>query len=127
MKGSKNKRPLIWFKWRDSTCTTDSSDIDQFGNYFVSRQHKVKEFFERWDAVAGRIKELNIPTALVNDLIRGTKRLRLRLRDFLGVYTRGIRNDTEIVFFGENRNELYWPADKLADFLRVIFMLHYFH
>lgn len=36
----------------------------------------------------------------------GTKTLKLRMKDFMGVYTAGIKNEVEIVTFGNGNNEL---------------------
>lgn len=70
-------------------------------------------------------KEINIPREMVEGLKNGTRKLRLRLRDYMGVYNNGVRNDTEIVFFGESNNELFWPEDCIEELLKVVFALHF--
>lgn len=55
---------------------------------------------------------------MINGLKDGSRKLSLRIRDFMGVYQAGLSNNREIIFFGQNDNELYWPEDKLVDLVK---------
>lgn len=66
-----------------------------------------------------------IPQEIIEGLKNGSRKLRLRLSDFIGVYQPGVRNDTEIVFFGNSGNELLWPENEIDKFLKVVFYLHF--
>lgn len=52
------------------------------------------------------IEKITIPPEMIQGLKDGSRKLRIRLKDFMGVYQSGVRNDTEILTFGESNNEL---------------------
>lgn len=68
-----------------------------------------------------------IPTRMSDGITTDTRTVKLRLRDFNGVYVRGVRNDVEVLFFGDSNNELLWPYTHLDDLFKLIFIMHYFY
>lgn len=72
-------------------------------------------------------ERIEISEEILHRFKAGTTKLRLRLTTFIGVYDRGVRNDNELVSFGEGPNQLWWPEDKIEDFLRIIFIMHYLY
>lgn len=68
---------------------------------------KVDEMIEAFDYLMyNKGSRIQIPRQMVEDIESGAKKLRLRMSDFIGVYDAGVRNDMEVVFFGNSNNEL---------------------
>lgn len=64
---------------------------------------------------------------MMDEITTNQRSIKLRLRDFNGIYVRGVRNDVEVLFLGDSNNELLWPYTHLQDLFRLIFIMHYFY
>lgn len=128
----------VWFKWKSQGATSQDTNIkDQYGNYLRIDDLKHWEMKDQFNFLIDSVNQINIPQSMVNGLKDGSRRLRLRhgtfrlRRDYVGgkpvCYASGIANVNELIEFGNGDNKLSWPEDKIADFLKYIFIFHYLH
>lgn len=128
----------VWFKWKSQGANkTDSTNKSQFGNYLKIDDLKQWEMKAQFNFLIDSINRINIPASMVEGLKNGSRNLRLRhgtfrlRRDYIDgkpmCYAEGIANVNELIEFGNGNNQLHWPEDKIADFLKYIFIFHYLH